>query len=108
MNADLTGRADDVAARDLAHVVHPLTRHRQLQQTKPVVVVSGAGAEVTLSDGSTMIDGPSGMWCVAVGHGRTELIEAGIAQLRQLAFSPLFGGLSTEPAIDFCERVTSL
>jgi len=107
MRAELT-TAEDVETRDLAHVVHPLTRPRQLEQTKPVVVVSGEGAEVTLSDGRTMIDGPSGMWCVSVGHGHTALIEAGAAQLRQLAFSPLFGGLSTEPAIDFSERVTAL
>jgi putrescine aminotransferase len=108
MEANVTPRLEDLGQRDLAHIVHPLARHRQLQKTKPVVVVGGAGAEVTLDDGRTMLDGPSGMWCVSVGHGRTELIEAGTAQLRQLAFSPLFGGLTTQPAIELAERLTAL
>jgi putrescine aminotransferase len=108
MEANVTTRTEDLAGRDLAHVVHPLARHRQLEETKPVVVVGGEGAEVTLDDGRTMIDGPAGMWCVVVGHGRAELIEAGAAQLRQLAFSPLFGGLSTQPAIELAERITAL
>jgi putrescine---pyruvate transaminase len=108
MEANLTTRVEDLAQRDLAHIVHPLARHRQLRNTKPVVVVAGEGAEVTLDDGRTMIDGPAGMWCVVLGHGRSELIEAGAAQLRQLAFSPLFGGLTTEPAIELGERLAAL
>jgi putrescine---pyruvate transaminase len=108
MEANLTTQVEDLALRDLAHIVHPLARHRQLRNTKPVVVVAGEGAEVTLDDGRTMIDGPAGMWCVVLGHGRRELIEAGAAQLRQLAFSPLFGGLTTEPAIELGERLAAL
>jgi putrescine aminotransferase len=108
VEANLTTQVEDLAQRDLAHIVHPLARHRQLRNTKPVVVVAGEGAEVTLDDGRTMIDGPAGMWCVVLGHGRSELIEAGAAQLRQLAFSPLFGGLTTEPAIELGERLAAL
>jgi 4-aminobutyrate--pyruvate transaminase len=108
MDPSLTAEAEALGSRDLAHVVHPLTRHRQLTETRPVVVVSGEGAEVTLSDGRKMIDGPSGMWCVNVGHGRRELIDAAQRQLEEIAFSPLFGGLSTPATIAFCERLTGL
>jgi 4-aminobutyrate--pyruvate transaminase len=108
MEGNVTTRVEELAQRDLAHIVHPLARHRQLKDSGPVVVVAGDGAEVTLDDGRTMIDGPAGMWCVVVGHGRTELIEAGAAQLQQLAFSPLFGGLTTEPAIELAARLAEL
>ncbi len=108
MHTSDAAATDLLEGRDLAHVIHPLARHRQLEEIRPLVVVSGEGAEVTLSDGRRMIDAPSGMWCVNVGHGRRELIEAAHRQLDEIAFSPLFGGLSTPAAIDFSERLTGL
>lgn len=95
-------------SRDLAYVVHPLARPQQLAALGPVVAVSAMGAEVTLSDGRTMIDGPAAMWCVNVGHGRRELIDAATQQLETLAFSPLFGGLSTPPTIALAEKLAEL
>jgi 4-aminobutyrate--pyruvate transaminase len=100
---------DNYAQRDLAHLIHPLARIQQLQeQGGPAVVVSGEGAEVRLSDGRTMIDGPAGMWCVNVGHGRRELLDAAMRQMEQIAFSPIFGAHSTPAAIEFCELLTSV
>jgi hypothetical protein len=55
MDVDLTTRVEITAERDVAHIVHLLTRHRQLEETKPVVVVSGQGAEVTLNDGRMFV-----------------------------------------------------
>lgn len=47
------------------------------------------GIHVEDSDGNTLIDGPGGMWCVNVGHGREEIIEAVSRQMRELTyFSP--------------------
>jgi adenosylmethionine-8-amino-7-oxononanoate aminotransferase len=95
-------------ASDLAHVVHPLARPQRLAQQGPVVVVSGNGAEVTLSDGRTMIDVPAAMWCVNVGHGRRELIDAAVKQMETIEFSPLFGGMSTPATIALAEKLAEL
>jgi len=70
--------------------------------------VSANGAEVTLSDGRTMIDGPAAMWCVNVGHGRRELIDAATRQMETLAMSPIFGGLSTPPVIALAAKLARL
>jgi adenosylmethionine-8-amino-7-oxononanoate aminotransferase len=99
---------DPLAQRDVAHVIHPLTRHRQLDEIGPVIVVEGAGATVTLDDGRVLIDGSAGLWNVNVGHGRTELAEAAKAQMEKLAFSPTFGGFSHEPAIELAERLSEI
>src|SRR5947207_11153140 len=97
-----------LARRDVAHVIHPLTRHRQLEQSGPVIVVEGQGATVTLDDGRALIDGSAGLWNVNVGHGRRELAEVARAQMERLAFSPTFGGFSHEPAILLAERLAQL
>ena len=99
---------EDLKRRDLAHVVHPLARPRQLAELGPIVAVSAEGAEVTLSDGRTMIDGPAAMWCVNVGHGRQELIDAATKQMQTLAMTPLFGGLSSPPTIALAEKLAEL
>jgi putrescine aminotransferase len=98
----------DLQARDLAHVIHPLARPQQLSELKPIVAVSAQGAEVTLSDGRVLIDGPAAMWCVNVGYGRRELIDAATKQMETMAFSPLFGGMSSVPTIELAEKLASL
>ena len=47
------------------------------------------GIYVEDAEGQELIDGPGGMWCVNVGHGREEIIEAVARQMRDLTyFSP--------------------
>lgn len=99
---------DSLASRDVAHMIHPLTRHRQLDEIGPVIVVEGRGATITLEDGRTLIDGSAGLWNVNVGHGRSELAEAARDQMEKLAFSPTFGGFSHPPAIALAERLAQL
>jgi putrescine---pyruvate transaminase len=99
---------DPLAQRDVAHMIHPLTRHRQLDETGPVIVVAGNGATVTLDDGRTLVDGSAGLWNVNVGHGRSELAEVARAQMERLAFSPTFGGFSHTPVIALAERLSEL
>ena len=41
-----------------------------------MVVQKGEGAWITDVDGNRYLDGMSGLWCVNVGYGRTELAEA--------------------------------
>lgn len=52
-------------------------------------LASSDGIYVRDHEGNQLIDGPGGMWCVNVGHGREEIIEAVAQQMRDLAyFSP--------------------
>lgn len=47
------------------------------------------GIYVKDTDGNDLLDGPGGMWCVNVGYGREEIIEAVAKQMRDLSyFSP--------------------
>ena len=103
-----TTTMSDLAAADLAHIIHPLTRHAQLDEQGPVIVVEGRGVEVLLEDGRVFLDGSAGLWNVNVGHGRKELASAAAAQMETLAFSPTFGAFSHPPAIHLATRIAEL
>ena len=50
------------------------------------VIVRGEGCYVFDEHGKRHLDGLSALYCVNVGHGRTELAEAAAAQSKELAF----------------------
>jgi adenosylmethionine-8-amino-7-oxononanoate aminotransferase len=53
----------------------------------PLVLTSGVGIRVTDVEGRTFIDGLSGTFCAALGHGNARLADAGGAQLHRLAMA---------------------
>jgi len=93
---------------DLAHLIHPLTDHSLLPQAGPLVVVRGEGCELVAEDGHRLIDGLAGLWTVNLGHGRQELIEAAVRQLRALPYMATFGGASSPPAIELAGKIAEL
>lgn len=68
-----------------------------------MVIQKGDGAWITDIDGNRYLDGMSGLWCVNVGYGRTELAEAAYEQLKELPYSPLTN--SHIPAIKLAEKL---
>lgn len=100
-------RLDHVAG-DLAHLIHPLTDHSQLPETRPLVIVRGEGCELIAHDGHRLIDGFAGLWTVNLGHGRQDLIDAATEQMRRLPYAATFGGVSSPPAIELAERIVGL
>jgi putrescine aminotransferase len=95
-------------ASDLQHLIHPLTDHSILPQAGPLVIVRGEGCELETEDGRRLIDGMAGLWTVNLGHGRQELIEAAVDQLRALPYLTTFGGVASPPAIELAEKIVQL
>ncbi len=71
---------------DFDHVWHPLTQH---QGARPLIIARGNKSWVYDVDGRPFLDAAAGLWCVNVGYGRQELIDAGTRQLSELAYYPL-------------------
>ena len=72
------------------------------------VVERGDGAYVWDADGNRYLDGTASLWCVNVGHGRTEIVEAAAAQMRELASYSCFGAFANRPALELTERLAAL
>lgn len=94
---------DTILERD-EYVIHPWECFDRRHLSSRTVITRGEGIYVFDSDGNRLIDGPGGMWCVNVGHGRADLAEAMAEQARQLAYySPW--SLSNVPAATLASRL---
>ena len=100
--------SDSLTVRDSAHLIHPVTAPRQLASTGPRIVTEGDGWWITDDRGRRLIDGFAGLWCVAVGHGRPEIIDAVHDQLEVLDYATTFHGQSHPRAIELAEKLASM
>jgi adenosylmethionine-8-amino-7-oxononanoate aminotransferase len=66
------------------------TQHARWDDAEIPVIVRGEGAYIWDSKGKRYLDGIAGLYTNQVGHGRTELADAGAAQARELAFHPIW------------------
>jgi putrescine aminotransferase len=93
---------------DQATHLHPFTDHRSMYREGTHVVRSGRGCFVVDETGRELLDGLAGLWCVNVGYGRTEIVDAVRAQMETLAYYPSFFNSTTEPAIRLAAKLATL
>ncbi len=86
--------------------IHPWDDIAKLGKNERTVVEKGDGIYVFDSDGKRFLDGPGGMWCVNIGHGREEMARAIYDQIMQLSYTSPWG-LTTGPAVKFSEALTA-
>jgi 4-aminobutyrate---pyruvate transaminase len=96
------------AVRDIETVLHPYTNLATHRDTGPLMLERGQGVFVYDTSGKDYIEGMSGLWCLSLGHGNEELIEAATSQLRKLSFAHLFNGKSHDAAIELAETLKAL
>ena len=72
------------------------------------IIVSGEGVFIFDSDGNKLLDGMAGLWCVQVGYGRTEIVDAIKIQLDRLPYYNTFLRCSHPSAIKLSEMLADL
>jgi len=106
MNSNLQSEAStDATTRkwqqeDHRHYMHPFTDHRELGQKGSRIITRAEGVYIWDSDGRQILDGMAGLWCVNLGYGRQELIDAAVRQLRELPYYNSFFQCTHPPAVD--------
>jgi putrescine aminotransferase len=93
---------------DAEHYLHPFTDFKALAAKGSRVIERGDNIYVWDTDGHKILDAMSGLWCVNVGYGRTELIDAATRQLQQLPFYNSFFQTSTPPAIELAQLLSEV
>ncbi len=96
---------DKLNKESFLHPYTPITTHLE---KGPHIISSAKGTRVTDSQGREFLDGMSGLWCVNVGYGREELVQAIAQQAETLCFYHSFASMANEPSILLADRITSI
>ncbi|MDO9416170.1 aspartate aminotransferase family protein [Pararhizobium sp.] len=93
---------------DAKHHLHPFSDSHALAQEGARVIERGEGVYIYDADGKRLLDGMSGLWNVAAGYGRTEIVEAITQQLTALPFYNTFFKTTHRPAIELSELLAQV
>jgi putrescine aminotransferase len=93
---------------DSAHHLHPFTDHKSLHEGKVRVITGADGVFLHDSEGHKLLDGMAGLWCVAAGYSRPELVAAASAQMTKLPYYNTFFKTTNEPAVALAARLAKI
>ena len=74
-------------------------------ETPSRIITSGEGVYIEDRDGRRLLDAFAGLYCVNVGYGRREIIEAITEQARELAYYHAYVGHGTEASITLAKMI---
>jgi len=94
---------------DHFHFMHPFTDHKELGEKGGARIITRAkGVYIYDSDGNEILDGMAGLWCVNLGYGRQELVDAAARQMQELPYYNSFFQCTHPPAIELSELLSDL
>jgi taurine-pyruvate aminotransferase len=73
----------------LQHLWHGNLQHHGLEKHPPLEIVRADGCWVFDSEERRYLDAMAGLWCVNVGYGRREIVDAVTEQMARLPYYPL-------------------
>ncbi|WP_299562703.1 aspartate aminotransferase family protein [uncultured Sulfitobacter sp.] len=98
----------ELQALDAAHHMHPFTTNDELKERGARVITQAKGVYLQDSEGNQILDAMAGLWCVNVGYGRQELIDAATRQMQELPFYNTFFNTTHTPAIALAAELAKL
>ena len=85
---------EELRKMDREHHLHPFTDHAAMHPSGTHILTGGRGVYLQGEEGR-LLDGLAGLWCVNVGYGRKEIVEAVAKQMQELSFYPSFFNSTT-------------
>lgn len=101
-------RHEQNVSRDIASILHPYTNPDAHAKAGPMVISKGSGVYVEDDRGQRYLEGMSGLWCTSLGFSEQRLIDVATRQMHELPYYQIFGGRSTEPAIELADRLLGM
>lgn len=83
--------------------LHPV--YHPKSHADPLVIERGEGVWLYTTDGQKILDGMAGLWNVNVGYGNEELAQAAYDQMKKMAFTSNFAGMTNLPSILLADKL---
>jgi adenosylmethionine-8-amino-7-oxononanoate aminotransferase len=99
---------DELKAANAQYLWHPMAHPQAMIDTPPDIITRGEGSWIWDADGNKLLDGVGGLWSVNLGFGRTEIRDAIVAQLDELAYYNTFRGTTHPRAIELSARIVRM
>lgn len=90
------------------HHLAPFSDYKQLKEVGPRIITRSSGVYLWDSEGHKILDGMSGLWCVAIGYGREELADAAARQMRELPYYNLFFMTAHPPVLELAKVISEI
>ena len=91
-----------------SHHFHPFTAHKDLLEKPARIIESADGVYLTDSDGNQYLDMMAGLWCVNMGYGQKDMIEAASKQIAQLPYYNAFFKTSHPPIAELSSLLAEI
>ncbi|MCY1414695.1 Putrescine--pyruvate aminotransferase [compost metagenome] len=95
-------------AMSAEHHLAPFSDYKQLKEKGPRIITKAQGVHLWDSEGNKILDGMAGLWCVAIGYGREELVQAASKQMRELPFYNTFFMTAHPPVLELAKVVAEV
>jgi len=99
---------DSLQQLDALHHLHPFTDTLALNEKGTRVIKRAEGVYLWDTDDNRYLDGMAGLWCVNVGYGRGEIMQAAFRQMQELPYYNTFFQTSHPPVIELSARICEL
>lgn len=103
--ADLT---DTWQAANADHHLHPFGDSGAIARDGARIMTHAQGVHIWDSTGKAYLDAFAGLWCVNLGYGREELVEAAAHQMRELPYYNLFFKTATPPVVELAKSLAEV
>ncbi|HBP41329.1 MAG: aspartate aminotransferase family protein [Vreelandella alkaliphila] len=101
-------QTQDYQALDRQHHLHPFTDFKSLGEEGSRIITHADGVYIYDSQGNRILDGMAGLWCVNLGYGRQELVDAASEQMQQLPYYNNFFKTTHPPAVKLAAKLSEL
>lgn len=96
------------AAKPSYRYWHPMAHPKVSESKAPLRIVKGDGMYLWDDKGHKMLDGFAGLWCVNIGHNRSEVKEAVAKQMDELSYCQTFDGISHPKAEELSNKLIEM